>query len=308
MKYTLSISLALLPFLIVLAPPLSADGNNVKNAYSRLVPAAFKQTKFTPAQNSTPYRIPDQQDELVLSAPPWESPERGAQLYRPVAEYLSQVIGRKIVYKHPGTWGVYRSEMQNGNYDLLFDGPHYNSYRTEKLGHNILVKIPGRQEFVFFVRNEPNGYTNLPQMAGHTFCTQAPPNLGTLVLLDQFDNPTRQPALISIDRGENIYKGVVSGRCDAGVLPVANLKNLDQNKKTRVIYITQALPSQAFSAGPRLTPAEQTRIAQALISPTAAAPTEKLRAIYHVDQGFALATNQEYQGMSAYLKNEWGFY
>ncbi len=306
MKYTLSISLALVAALFT--PSLSAAGSIVKNDYPRQTPVELRKVAYTPTQNRTPYRITDQQDALVLSAPPGESPELGMKIYKPVAEYLSQIIGRKIVYKHPGTWGVYHAEMQKGNYDLVFDGPHYNSYRTEKLGHNILVKISESHEFVFFVRNEPNGYTNLPQMAGHTFCTQAQPNLGTLVLLDQFDNPTRQPALISTDGWKNIYKGVMSGRCDAGVLPIADLKLFDHDKKTRVIYIARALPSQAFSAGPRLPPAEQARIAQALISPTATAPTEQLRAAFNIGKGFALANNQEYHGLSVYLKNELGYY
>ena len=68
---------------------------------------------------------------LVLSAPPRETAEDGKSIYQPVAEYLSTVIGRRVVYQHPGTWGLYRTTMLRGGYDLVFDGPHFNSYRIE---------------------------------------------------------------------------------------------------------------------------------------------------------------------------------
>jgi len=50
------------------------------------------------------------------------------------------------------------------------------------------------------------------------------------------------------------------------------------------------------------------KLAQALASPDAGAPTERLRAAYKVGDGFALASNQEYHGLAEYLRNEWGYY
>ncbi len=246
-------------------------------------------------------------DPLVFSAAPRETPEEGIKRYEPIAEYLSRVIGKKIIYKHPGTWGVYRSEMLRGSYDLIFDGPHFNSYRTDKLNHNILAKIPKSHDFVVVVKKDENRFANLKQMAGRTFCTHAPPNLGTLVLLSQFNNPARQPIIINTKGWKNIYKGVVSGRCTAGILPLLNLRKYDK-RKVKVIFKAGSLPNQAFSAGPRISPEDQSKIAAALVAPEAAAPTAKLRAAYRVGKSFATAGNQEYRGLADFLKNEWGYY
>ena len=76
----------------------------------------------------------------------------------------------------------------------------------------------------------------------------------------------------------------------------------------KVVLKTQAMPNQAFSAGPRLSAEDQTKIAQALLSPDAAGPTAKLRAAYKVGDSFALANNQEYRGLAEFLRNEWGYY
>lgn len=251
----------------------------------------------------------DEGDAIVFAAPPRENAQTGEDKYAPVAEYLSKVLKKKVVYKHPGTWGVYRTEMLKGEYDIVFDGPHFNSYRAQKLKHNILVKIPIRHEFVVIVKKGKNRYSDIEQLAGRTFCTHAPPNLGTLTLLSQFPNPSRQPALINTKGWKNIYNGVQSGKCTAGILPIANLKKFDAaGTQAKIVWKNRALPNQAFSAGPRLNKVEQQKIATALLSTRASGATSKLRAAYRVGEGFEKANNQEYVGVSEYLKNEWGYY
>ncbi|WP_096361531.1 phosphate/phosphite/phosphonate ABC transporter substrate-binding protein [Sulfuricaulis limicola] len=309
-KSTVIVSLVAIS--VVFSPVLAADSSGDKPAPMQAIAAAIKKVVFTPtapapAKNSLPERIVEEQEALVFTAPPRETPEAGIEIYQPVADYLSQAIGKKVRYKHPGTWGVYRTEMLKGSYDIIFDGPHFNSYRLEKLSHNILVKIPERHEFAVIVRKD-KPFQNLSQMAGRSFCTHAPPNLGTLVLLSQFDNPSRQPVIISTNGWENIYNGVASGKCAGGVLPMANLKKVDKANIAKVIFKTAAMPNQAFSAGPRVSLEDQMKLAQALASPDAAVPTEKLRTAYKVGDGFALANNQEYQGLAVYLRNEWGYY
>ncbi len=311
-KSTLVVSLIVLA--ITLAPSLAADSSgNQGTPPMQAIAAAIKKVVFTPAapapvQKGIPERIIEEQDALVFTAPPRETLEVAKENYQPVAAYLSQVIGKKVRYKYPGTWGVYRTEMLKGSYDIIFDGPHFNSYRMEKLSHNILVKIPERHEFAVIVKKDGNPFHNIRQMAGRTFCTHAPPSLGTLVLLSQFDNPSRQPVLINTQGWDKIYEGVVAGKCVGGILPVLNLKKYDRTGQTRIVFKTPAMPSQAFSAGPRVSPEDQAKIARALASPDAAGPTEKLRAAYKVGNSFVLADNQEYNGLAEYLRNEWGYY
>jgi len=287
---------------------LAADDTPMQAIASAIKKVVFTPSATTPTKNKLPERIAEEQDALIFTAPPRETPETGKETYQPIAEYLSHVIGKKVRYKHPGTWGVYRTEMLKGSYDIIFDGPHFNSYRMEKLSHNILVKIPERHEFAVIVRKDKGSYQNMHQLAGRTFCSHAPPNLGTLVLLNQFDNPSRQPVIINTKGWDKIYEGVMSGKCVGGVLPTLNLKKYDKANLARVVYKTQAMPNQAFSAGPRVSIEDQTRIAKALSSPEASAATEKLRAAYKVGDSFALANNQEYHGLAEFLRNEWGYY
>lgn len=250
-------------------------------------------------------------NEIVytFSAPPRETPEAGQAKYKPVAEYLSQVIGKKVVYEHPGNWGVYRSRMLKGEYDIVFDGPHFNGYRAAKMNHNIVAKIPKGHQFVVIVRKSNTRFKSLSQMGGRTFCTHAPPNLGTLTLLREFKNPSRQPVIVNTKGWSNIYVGVQTGRCTAGILPIINLEKLDRNLQfSKIIFQARKLPNQAFSIGPRISKADQRKITQALIGPNATEPTTKLRLAYNVGSKFVPTTNKEYLSIAEFLKNEWGYY
>jgi ABC-type phosphate/phosphonate transport system substrate-binding protein len=245
---------------------------------------------------------------LVFSAPPRESREESERLYRPIAEYLSRSLKRPVEYRYPGSWGAYRGQMLRDAYDLTFDEPHFSSYRAEKLGHRVLVKFPGTYQYAVIAAYDRT-FTSIQRMAGQKFCTFAPPDLGTLVLLDLFDNPARQPSIISINSWEESYEGVLSGRCAAGVLPLSMLRWLDpEGRSTRILFNSTEMPGQALSAGTHVSPGERETIAKAMLAASAAVPTAALRLRWSIQRGFVPANAAEYTELSTYLRNELGFY
>lgn len=259
------------------------------------------------AADAGPTSAPPSSDTWIFSAPPRESSEEAVRVYQPLIDYLSKVTGKHIVLKYPRTWGVYRTEMINGRYDLVFDGPHFNGYRAEKLHHTVLAKLSDAREFVIVARKDEKA-TTPADLAGRTFCTQSPPNLAALVALSQFDNPQRQPILVPTKGFDKIYNGVVSGRCAGGVLSTSNLDVFDKEGVLKVLYKSPAMPEQALSAGPRVSAADKAKIVAALTSPEGIAPTEKLRASAKGGNSFVAANNREYASLGNLLKNEWGFY
>lgn len=244
---------------------------------------------------------------LILSSPPRETEEAAKKLYQPVAEYLSKVTGKKIVFKYPRTFGVYRTEMINGVYDIVFDGAQFTGYRVQQLKHNVLVKFPTEnRSFVAFVRKNEK-INSLAELSSQTVCAQPPPSLGTLVMLTNFDSK-RQPLIVPMKGREAIYKGVAAGHCTAGVAPVPELKALDQAGAMRIIFESAPMPDQAFSVGPRVSPEDQAKIAAALLAPEAAGPTEPIRVRFKGGDNFVPAKNEEYTPFAELLRSEWGFY
>ncbi len=246
---------------------------------------------------------------LVFSAPPRETEEEGIRTYQPIAEYLSHIIGKTIVYKHPGDWLTYQTQMQRGSYDLVFDGPHFNSWRISNLQHSTLVKIAGEHVFAVVVRKDDNRITDIKQLAGQRVCGMNPPNLGTLAVLGQFDNPARQPLIMNNVGWTKAYEGVAfEKKCTAAIVPMANLKKFSNSENVvRIVYKTKVLPNQAFSAGPRISTADQARIAAALISQEGSPAMAQLISAHGTGKGLAYASKDDYAGLDVYLKDTWGY-
>lgn len=248
-----------------------------------------------------------QQPPLVFTAPPRETAEEGERVYKPIADYLSQVIGKRIVYRHSPTWGVYRTEMLAGNFDLVFDGPHFLDYRVQRLNHHILAKISKPLEFVVFVRKDEKVST-IADVGGKTFCTQSPPNLGGLTLQAQFKDGVAAPVLVPAKGWQNVYDGVSSGTCTGGIMPKGILKKLDESGAMKVVQAVPPIQNQAFSVGPRVSAEDRAKIAAALVAPEAAGPTEILRSQFNVGPAFVATDNSEYAGAAELLRSEWGFF
>lgn len=243
----------------------------------------------------------------VFTAPPRETRAQGEATYAPIAEHLSRVTGKTIVYKHPDNWISYQSSMQKGEYDLVFDGPHFVAWRIARRDHEPLAKLPGDFIFVFLARQNDARVADLKSLAGRRVCGHAPPNQGTLRLYAEFTNPSRVPNLVQIKGWPNIYKGLVANQCDGAVVPLKIYQKLDpKQEKTRILRTTEPVPSQAFTAGPRFTAEDRRRMADALLSNDGLTATAKLRERFPATH-LLPARKAEYAGIEHLLKDSYGF-
>jgi len=245
--------------------------------------------------------------QYVFSAPPRESAEAAAEIYGPIAEFLSRATGKQVVFRRPANWIAYQTEMRRGDYDLVFDGPHFNGWRASHLQHNILAKAPGDHSFVVAVK-QSSKLTELKQLTGRALCGMSPPNLGTLTVLREFNNPMRQPVIRNTQGWDRIYADMQAGRCAAAILPARHLAKYDPTgSNARAIFRARNFPSQALSAGPRVSTAEQAAIVRTLTSPEARAATLKLRDAYALNGDMLPASKDEYLGIAGILKDTWGY-
>jgi len=275
--------------------------------------ASAQKVGFAPADRSNPaLLVPSpgpvpQNGEYVFSAPPRESAAAAAEIYGPIAEYLSRATGKQVVFHRSPNWIAYQAEMRRGDYDLVFDGPHFNGWRASHLQHNILAKAPGDHSFVVAVKTNSKT-TDLRQLTGRAICGMSPPNLGTLTVLREFDNPMRQPVIRNTQGWDQIYADMQAGRCAAAILPTRNLAKYDPaGSHARAIFRARSFPSQAISAGPRVSAVDQAAIVRALTSPAARTATLKLRDAYALNGDFQPASKDEYLGMARVLKDTWGY-
>ncbi len=247
-------------------------------------------------------------DDLVLSAPPRGKLEEEKKTFDPVAAYLSKATGRKIVYKHIDNWLSYQSEMQKGKIDIVFDGPHFASWRMYALKHEPVAKLPGKLGFVAVVKTDNKEINDVNDLAGHRVCAFAPPNLATLTFLAEFDNPARQPRIVNVESFGQAYKMMLAGKCQAAVLRDSMYKKAEgDTKKSRIIFQSPGIANQTFTIGPRMTLEERTKAAQALTSPEAQVAMKEFLGRYSQGKSLQPATQEDYRRHARLLKDSWGF-
>lgn len=245
--------------------------------------------------------------EYILTSPPRESQAKGVEVYQPIADYLTKITGKTFVYRYPQNWLSYQSDMRKGIYDVVFDGPAFVGWRMAKLDHVPLIKVPGKLDFVLVTKKENDKFKELKDMAGYTVCAFAPPNLATLTVLLEFDNPARQPLIIEIKSFKDAYDGILSGKCKGGILQAKLYETFDKEKKAaKVLFHSKPVANQAFSASARIPPEMRQKITEGLLSPEGEIALTKLREEFK-GQKFVPASREEYEGLGVLLRDVWGF-
>ncbi|MDH5179905.1 MAG: phosphate/phosphite/phosphonate ABC transporter substrate-binding protein [Gammaproteobacteria bacterium] len=247
------------------------------------------------------------EEVLVFSAPPLESRAAGLRVYEPVAQYLSKITGKKVIYQQPGNWPKYTSHMRNNEYDIVFDGAQFVSWRIKHLKHRPAVKVPGEQVFVFAGKKTNLRIKQVSDLIAKKVCGMAPPNLGTLHLYDLLDNPMRQPTLITVSSWQAGYQAMLDGKCDAVILPLATYRELDPAKAvTRPIYVSRPASGQAITVGPRISRQDFNKIRTALLDKKGQAALSNLRARFSASPLIA-ADPAEYHDVYSLLETSYGF-
>jgi len=194
--------------------------------------------------------------ELILTAPPREKADAGKALYGPLAERLSNVLNEKVTYKHPGNWLAYQHEMRKDAYDIIFDGPHFISWRSKNRKHTPVAKLPGTLQF-YIVGRSDNATINKPEdLIGKKICGIPPPNLGTLTVYAAYKYPARQPVIVPIRGGfKKVYQAFAKGRCEAAVFRTKfyDKKLTDEQRKiTKILLTSEPLTNQGISVSSRV--------------------------------------------------------
>lgn len=244
---------------------------------------------------------------VIMTAPPRESADAGQKLYGPIAAHLSKVLGTKVEYQHPENWIAYQRDMRNDKYDIVFDGPHFVSWRMAHLGHEVLVKLPGNLQFVLLTDAKNNKYNSPNDLIGKKICGISPPNLSTLSVLDHYRNPVRQPVIKGIKGGMGkVFKSFKGGMCDAAVLRTAfHKKKLTEEQRAGMkrLYLSKRMPNQAISVSPRLSPQAKREIAKSLtVGDGVASTSGLLKRFGGKAKSFISAQNKEYQNYNMLLE------
>lgn len=246
--------------------------------------------------------------DYLFTAPPRESQERGIEIYKPIADYLTKATGERFIYKHPGNWTDYSRDMQGQAYDLVFDGPHFVSWRIKNINHDVAVKLPQLHIWRVIVKSDNKTVTSMDDLVGKKVCAPKSPNFGMLTMMSHYPNPDRQPVHVITKGWKDGFNGVVQGKCEAAVLPKTNHRKFDPDfLKTNSIHTHLPYPNQAFTSGPKMSADLKLNVKKSLLSKQGQEATLKLRERFTRGANLVDAENDEYEGVSLVLKRAGNF-
>ncbi|MBT8127583.1 MAG: PhnD/SsuA/transferrin family substrate-binding protein [Gammaproteobacteria bacterium] len=246
--------------------------------------------------------------DYVFTAPPRENEKRAIEIYKPIADYLTQATGETFIYRYPDSWTEYSRGIQSNEYDLAFDGPHFVSWRIKHMNHDAVAKLPQLHIWRVIVRNDNEDIQSLEDLIGKKVCAPKSPNFGMLTMMSHYTNPAKEPVHIITKGWKDGYTAVVKGKCVATVLPKTNHKKFDPDSTyTRAIHTHLPYPNQAFTAGPNLSPEMKEKVIDSLLSDDGQMALLKLRERFTRGNKLVSVENEEYEGISMVLKRAGNF-
>ena len=245
--------------------------------------------------------------DLILSAPPRENEKSGSEDYEPIAQLMSQVLGTKVIYKHPRNWTEYAAEMRAGGYDFVFDGPHFAAWRMKNVQHVPLVRLSGSLGFVVVAKSNDTGVKTLRDLLGKSICSLASPNLGAVSVFSLYDNPVYQPEFVNIKGGmPNVLKTfMASDQCRAAVLrdEFYNALTDEKKKQLKVLANSPSMPNQTLTVSSKINPEDRARLEKALTSAQGASAGDQLLERFSKKQKFFIpAKPEEYNNLERLLE------
>src|SRR6266566_1124077 len=169
-------------------------------------------------------------------------------IYEPLASYLTKATGTTIRVVYSDNWLSFRKALRDNTYDFVFGGPQFTSYSIAYNGHEPLVRFEESHTFLVIVSADERRFNSVADLAGRPSCLHPEPNFGTLLFMNEFANPARQPVAVTINGWKEAYEGVVKHRCVAAVLPRNNFEKLNKEGQVRIIHTFKGAPNQAITA------------------------------------------------------------
>ncbi len=251
-------------------------------------------------------------DTIVFSTPPTQPPDVTRRNFQPLVDYLSAKVRVEIELVPARSFLEYANKMRAGEYDMLFDGPHFIAWRLRHLDHTVLAKLPGKLRFYVVVREDVE-VGKVSDLVGKRVCGPASPNLATLSFIDEFPDPARQPIVVPVKSFKAALRCLQTKRAQASVFrdKFWDKKVPEEAKKgLRVLaVIDKNVPDRGFSITRDVDEATRRKLREALVATSDTEIAAKvLASLGGAKKGFVPATDAEYRGLERLLRPVWGFH
>jgi phosphonate transport system substrate-binding protein len=246
-------------------------------------------------------------NELVLAVQPILGEEETHKAFQPLCDYLAQATGRPCrLFTSPNFYAYWDNVRSSTSFNLVLDAAHFSDYRAQKLGYQVLAKIPDTVSYSLVTRDN-EFLLEAKELVGKRVATLGIPSIGAARLNGLFPNPSRQPVTIEVGDSETALRMLREGKLKAAILPTPIVAQAMTNGGgLYVVLTTDPIPHIGLSAAPSIDANTREVLRNALLSAHTSENGKKMLKQIGFER-FDPATASVYKGQAGILKEYWGY-
>lgn len=289
--YTLGAILLVAVALGASRPAIAAGGDTLVT----VTPSAF--TPQTVAANN----------ELVLAVQPILDEDQTRKVFQPLCDYLAKASGRACrIFTSPNFYAYWDNVRHSKAFNLVLDAAHFTDYRSQKLGFEVLAKVPDTVTYTLVTRDN-DLMLDASELVGKRVATLGVPSIGAARLNGLFPNPARQPVTIEVGAAEKAMRMLLDGKVNAAILPTPIVsQQMASGAGVSVVLTTDPIPHIALSASSAIDANTRTALRNALLAAHHSENGRKMLKLIGFER-FDPASTAVYMGQGKILKEYWGY-
>ena len=232
-------------------------------------------------------------------------PERTAEIYKPLLDYLDKATGQHFNLVTSRNYHFYWRDIHSTTKtDFAFDEAHIADYRIVNENYVPLARAAEATSYTLVTSDPDMGKKGPQGLVGHSIITMPSPSLGYVLLLELYSNPVSQPDIRSTAAAwRDAIDSVFGGDVDAAIIPTW-LKS--QYPNLVAVKTTRQFAGPCVSAAAEVPDDVKQKVKDALLK----LDTDEAAAKVLIEVGvskFVPATAKDYAGSEKLLKSYLGY-
>ena len=246
-------------------------------------------------------------DELVLAVQPIMDEEQTRKAFQPLCDYLGQAAKRPCrLFTSPNFYAYWDKVRTSTAFNLVLDAAHFTDYRAQKLGFQVLAKIPDTVTYTLVTRNT-DLLLDASELVGKRVATLGIPSIGAARLNGLFPNPSRQPVTVEVGAAEQAIRLLLDGKVNAAILPTPIVaQHMASGAGVAVVLTTDPIPHIGLSAAPSIDATTRAALRSALLNAHTSEDGKKMLKQIGFER-FDPASATVYTDQGKILKEYWGY-
>lgn len=238
-----------------------------------------------------------------LGIAPVMSQEETSQRYDLLLNYLAKHTGHQFELVLTKNFMGYWQNMRKPDvYDFMLDGSHLAAYRVERRNNRYVARVDGVVSFSLVGRAD-DLIIEADELLTRSIGVLPSPNMSAIATGKLFNNPAKQPKLVTMNNAEEALNAVRDGKVDAAMVPTSFVQRYTD---ASLIMTTDQYPGMTLTATPRVPDEVVAKVRQALLQADRDGEGQKALADLQFAR-FIAVEPRDYQGLGRLLEDLWGY-